>query len=621
MILRLSSLGEIKMPPKLGLPLYTMRIEYEPDIVTARQKTRSISQLLGFAGQDRARLSTAVSELARNVFQYAAGGKIEFFFADSTPQTFFVRVSDKGPGIENLNSILNGTYVSQSGMGVGLAGSKRLMDFFEIETSLGEGTEIVLGKLLDKRARPIKVEELPDIAFKVGASGAESAFEEIRNQNRDLLEALDDARLARQELTSLNSKLKLAYENADNANRAKSRFLSNMSHEIRTPLGIILGFSDLALDPASAVPDRNIYLTTIKRNAQNLSNLIGEILDLAKVEAGKIELEKVDFSLPSLMNDLVIALSLHAKEKGVTLALKIEGLFPDNIVSDPTRVRQVLMNLINNALKFTERGEIQVSAVAREREVGSDQVIVEVSVQDSGIGIPVEKQARLFEAFMQGDSSTTRKFGGTGLGLNLSRQLAEALGGNLFLLSSNENAGSTFCFTFQVGVSPTTKFVSDFKVGAKEVDLLSIPKKIAGELENMKVLLVEDSTDNQFLFVHYLTRAGALVEVANDGLEAIKKADASIFDAILMDIQMPNLDGYGATKILRDLGMKTPIIALTAHALKDEREKALRSGFSGYLVKPLDQQLLIDTLAACCPKPSKQSSRSKKSTYPRDLSH
>jgi signal transduction histidine kinase/ActR/RegA family two-component response regulator len=583
-------------------PIFKMRIKYEPDIVTARQKTRTISQILGFADQDRARLSTAVSELARNVFQYAAGGTIDFFFADRDLQTLFICISDNGPGIKDIDSILNGTYVSKSGMGIGLTGSKKLMDSFEIETNHGLGTQITIGKALDRRLHIVKKEELPNITRKINAVGADSAFEEIQNQNRDLLLALEDARLAREELTALNAKLKLAHEEADAANRAKSMFLSNMSHEIRTPLGVILGFADLALDPNSTVSDRDTYLGTVKRNAQNLTNLIGEILDLAKVEAGKINLEKADFSLPTLMIDLVDSLGLKAKTKGVSLTLKFEGSFPDIVESDPTRIQQILLNLVNNALKFTETGTIEVRARHLPEESSANEAMIEIIVTDSGIGIRKENQAHLFEPFMQADSSTTRKFGGTGLGLHLSKHLAEVLGGGLSLQSSDEGVGSTFRFYFRVCICAKTQFRSAFVVNHRDLKSNTVPK-FSNELDGMRILLVEDSSDNQFLFVRYLKKAGAHIELASDGLEGVEKAQQLKFDAILMDIQMPNLDGYGATKRLKEIGITTPIIALTAHAMKEERDRALMSGFSDYLIKPLDSQLLIETLVSVCSGP------------------
>ena len=583
-----------------GFPLYKMRIKYEADIVTARQKTRRLTQVFGFSGQDIARLSTAVSELARNVYQYASGGLIEFFFQEEVPQMFIVRISDEGPGIKDIDSILGGTYRSQTGMGIGLNGSKKLMDMFEINTVVGQGTVISIGKNLGSATRVILSAELPKLTAHLNTLPSENAFEEIQNQNRDLLEALDDARAARYDLTVVNNKLKMAYEDAALANQAKTQFLSNMSHEIRTPLGVILGFADLAMDTEASAQDRQTYLGTIKRSALGLTHLIGQFLDLSKIEAGKIELEQLQFSLPSLLQEAVLALSLQAKEKGISLSLKSEGPFPDLIVGDQTRIRQILLNLINNALKFTERGKVEVLASAKKSESEPNSVTIDIAVKDSGIGIPLENQTRLFEAFSQADSSTTRKYGGTGLGLNLSKHLAEAMRGRLFLHSSREGIGSTFCFSIILSIVPETKFEFLSNSASNSIQITASPS-LRDELSGMRILLIEDSDDNQYLFQLYLKRSGAIVEAATDGLQGAELAKNQIYHAILMDIQMPNLDGYGATKKIRELGIQTPIIALTAHALKEEQEKALSNGFSGYLVKPIDPVMLVKTLAAYRP--------------------
>jgi len=579
----------------LDYPIFKMRIKFEPDIVTARQKTRRLAQLLGFAGQDCARLSTAVSELARNVFQYAGGGLVEFGYSDSSPKLFLIRVSDQGPGITNVASILNGTYSSPTGMGKGLAGSKKLTDVFDIQTEKGKGTVVTIGKELARHSTLTK-DELSTIAHELSTTLADSAFEEIQNQNRDLLEALDDAKAARRELTELNEQLKVARDTAADANEAKSRFLSNMSHEIRTPLGVITGFTDLAMDPEATHDEQKKYLRTVKQNAVELTALIGEILDLSKVESGKIDLETIEFSLTDLMHDAVTALGLNAKSKGVGLTLKVNGLFPSVIAGDPTRIRQILINLINNALKFTDQGEVELAAAVERIAQDPDHLDITFTVRDTGIGISQRQQENLFEAFSQADSSTTRKYGGTGLGLHLSKQLALAMGGSLSLLSSRENVGSTFACHVKVETTPNTVFVAEPKrISQRDAKPL---RNFENALKGMSVLLVEDSQDNQFLFSRYLTKAGALVDVASNGEEGFDKARVPKYDAILMDVQMPKLDGYGATSKIRSVGIQTPIIALTAHALKEDREKALSSGFSGYLIKPLNPDLLIDTLVS-----------------------
>lgn len=390
---------------------------------------------------------------------------------------------------------------------------------------------------------------------------------------------------------------KRALEDAELANQAKTRFLSNMSHEIRTPLGVIQGFTDLALNPEVPVSERNSYLATIKRNAQNLTKLLGEILDLAKIEAGRIEIEKSRFSLGQLLKEIVETHGLHARDKGVALKLSFLGPVPECVITDSTRVRQVLTNLVNNAIKFTERGGVEMVVRALPRTTSTQPVIIEVAIRDTGIGISPQQQTRLFEAFMQADSSTTRKFGGTGLGLNLSKKLARVLGGDLNLSSSSEGRGSVFTVTFNAGVLDPKEFIQQLKIQSELEPLLDVDaSSTAHELDGMKVLLVEDMIDNQLLFAQYLKNAGAEVELANDGLEALSKTHKTHYDAILMDVQMPNVDGYEATRAIRSSGDRSPIIALTAHALKEDRERALSEGFTGYLTKPLNSKLLVETL-------------------------
>lgn len=392
---------------------------------------------------------------------------------------------------------------------------------------------------------------------------------------RDLLVALDKAKT-----------------DAERANNSKSQFLANMSHEIRTPIGAILGFTDL-MKSSSNSPEENLeYMGIIERNSQQLIRLIDDILDLSKVESGNMTVELIEFSLAEMLADFISIMSFKAQEKGIGFGFHLETLIPEKICTDPTRLRQILTNIAGNAIKFTERGQVSLSVSYREPEL-------RFVVTDTGLGLSKSQEARLFRPFAQADTSTTRKFGGTGLGLVLSRRLADALGGSLNLVESREGVGSTFAVDLKVNLLPTTRLVGMQSLAIAGAE----PTKIQKKLEGMQVLLVEDSPDNQRLIATYLQKEGAQVSFANNGAEGVEKAlTESQFDLILMDIQMPVLDGHGAARKLRDAKFSKPVIALTAHAMKEERERCMASGFIDFLTKPVQRNALVDTLARFVPQ-------------------
>ncbi len=572
-----------------GWPIIKIQIRYELDIVAARQKTRLIAELLGFDNQDQVRLSTAVSEIARNIFQYAKMGTVEFFLSTlGQKQGFCIRLSDRGPGIANLDKILAGTYRSETGMGVGLLGSKKLMDHFDIETSREKGTTIILGKVFAAGQPRFEKEALPELIKVLIKSQSATPFEEIQNQNRELLHALDRLKNKENELIKLNAELDAKAQSLQRATDVKTSFLSNMSHEIRTPLGIVVGFAQLAQKSGLPPEQRNTYLKTIVKSAYALTKLIGDILDLSKVESGKMEFEKAEFSMVELAEEVVQGLRLQTGRKVIPLNLNVTDSFPMLIVGDPTRVRQILTNLLSNALKFTEVGKVSLQ-LSCERSGQDSRAKIIVVVKDSGIGIPESSHERLFGAFMQADSSTTRKYGGTGLGLNLSRELAIAMGGTLTLQSSVVGVGSTFSFEFVAEEIGLDRYFDKGRATDGQ-------KKNHGSLAGKRVLLVEDSPDNTYLVSQLLKPTGAIITTACDGREGADKALAETFDVILMDVQMPRLDGYGATTELRDKGVQIPIIALTANALNGDRDFAMQSGFSAYVTKPIDIPTLIRTI-------------------------
>ncbi len=381
--------------------------------------------------------------------------------------------------------------------------------------------------------------------------------------------------------------LLVSKEAAEKANRAKSQFLANMSHEIRTPIGVIQGFADL-LNECSGLPtEQKHWVQTIGRNTRLLTSVIGEILDLSRVEADMLEIERVVFPLRDVVDDISASMRFKAEEKGIALHISVDENVPPRISSDPTRLRQILINIIGNAIKFTERGTVKVRFSVADGKPSMS--ILKVIVSDTGMGMSSEQQAKVFEPFVQGDSSMTRRFGGTGLGLAISKRLAKALQGDLRLLESSPGKGATFELTFCCGVNGDDK--------AEKIEpAKSAPQR--DQLKNKKLLLVEDSPDNQFLVERFLSESGAQVITANNGREGVEKAIGEHFDLILMDIQMPEMDGYEALKAIRSKGFTLPIIALTAHALKEERVRAQREGFDGYLTKPLNKAALIQKLAS-----------------------
>ncbi len=390
------------------------------------------------------------------------------------------------------------------------------------------------------------------------------------------------------ERVRLKQDLEKAKIAADQANHSKSAFLANMSHEIRTPLGAILGFSALLKEAALAPEERDRYVETIARNGISLTHIIDDILDLAKVEAGRLDVETVNFSIYELMTDVVDLFRDKAKQKQIYVLLNVDENLPARLSSDPTRLRQILINLIGNAVKFTETGGVRVSV--RAVNIAGDKATVEIAVKDSGIGLTDEQKQKLFQPFVQADNSTTRKFGGTGLGLVLSQRLSHALGGQISISDDcGGGAGCTFTLSF------TAKVPTSFARAPRTKKSPAAPQ--LGSLKDVRVLVVDDSLDNQFLVTHLLTKNGAVVETASDGREALEKAIVGKHDVILMDIQMPTMDGYQAKKALDERGYPKPVIALTAHAMAEERLKTKSAGFAGHLTKPLAADELLQTVA------------------------
>ena len=381
---------------------------------------------------------------------------------------------------------------------------------------------------------------------------------------------------------------------AEAASRAKSVFLANMSHEIRTPLNGILGFADLlrSNDDRMTAEERREQLDVVHRSGQHLLSLINDILDLSKIEAGQMEFERIRFSPHQVIADVLSVMRVRASEKSLTLDARWLGRVPATIENDPARLRQLLLNLVGNSIKFTEKGDIQIVA----RLLGTEEQL-QIEVIDTGIGIPPEKREAIFAPFSQADVSVTRKFGGTGLGLSICRHLVAGMGGAISV-ESTVGQGSAFTVTLATGpLEGVTLLVSPTEA------LRRTPKpsdRVLTRLDGLRVLIVDDGDTNRKLIKILLTRAGATVDTAENGQICLDKMAESEFDAILMDMQMPVLDGYSATRRLREQGQRLPIIALTAHALKGEEDKCRAAGCDGYLTKPVNRDDLIECVHGMC---------------------
>jgi len=391
----------------------------------------------------------------------------------------------------------------------------------------------------------------------------------------------------------LSHALTRATREAETANRSKSDFLANMSHEIRTPMSAILGFADMLLHRSPEECAQAGCVQIIQRNSLHLLELINEILDLSKVEAGQMKVERVSCDLPALLSEIISLMRPRAAEKGLAFGVTFHGSIPSVIQTDPLRLRQILVNLLGNSVKFTQSGKVELRIA--DEGAGCPNILLRVDVIDSGIGMTPELMGRLFIPFTQGDASITRKFGGTGLGLTISRQLARLLGGYV-TVKSQPGVGSTFTLKIDGGSSVGVERLE----GLTEAKLPALVGQKVAANTNLRgrILLVEDGADNQRLLGMQLCDAGASVTSALDGQIAVSLATTQTFDLILMDMQMPIMDGYAATAELRRRGLTLPIIALTAYAMAEDRDKCLAAGCSGYLSKPVDEEKFLKTVQA-----------------------
>jgi signal transduction histidine kinase len=536
----------------MSWPIITLAIELEADIVVVRQRARKLAELLGFERQDQTRIATAVSEIARNAYSYASGGRVEFSLLDTRTQQLWIRVTDRGRGIPDLEAVLEGRHRSSNGMGLGLTGARRLVDHFKVHSDAA-GTCVELGQNRPARARRITLDALQTIVTTLRQERDDDPLSALREQNRDLLQSLADIRTRREETEQLNRELAdtnrgvvALYaeldERAEQLRRAseiKSRFLSNMSHEFRTPLNSIMALSRLLLDGADGTlaAEQQRQVGYIRKSAAELLELVSDLLDLAKVEAGKLEVKSVSFTVAELFSTLRGALRPLRVSPEVELVFEPADTMP-LLFTDEGKLAQILRNLISNALKFTESGEVRISA-----HHDSHASSITFLVEDTGIGIASEHHERIFEEFSQVAGRLQAKGSGTGLGLPLSRQLAKLLGGELWV-ESELGQGSRFFLTVPLVArvpNPATR-----------------PRR---------VLIVDDDESFRYVLRQIITdQLRYEVIEACDGAGGLQAVRQHSPDVIVLDLQMPELDGFAVLRELRsDPAMRSlPIIVSTS---------------------------------------------------------
>jgi signal transduction histidine kinase/CheY-like chemotaxis protein len=572
--------------------LLTIAIRHEQDVVIARQRAREIARLVGFDGQDQTRIATAVSEIVRNAFRYAKGGKVEFAIeGSSAPQLLLVRVRDQGPGIGDLAHVMSGQYRSTTGMGVGIIGAHRLMDKVEIDSKPGVGTDVLMQKILPHRAPLITQAQFARITSQLSVSMPGDALDELQQQNRELVRALGELRERQEELLSLNRELEdtnrgvvALYaeldEKADHLRRAdemKSRFLSNMSHEFRTPLNSIRALSRLLLDriDGDLTIEQAKQVGFISKASEDLTALVDDLLDLAKIEAGKIEVRPIEFSVSNLFSALRGMLRPLLVGEAVRLVFD-EPAASLTLFTDEGKVSQILRNFISNAIKFTEQGEVRVSA-----QLSEDRRVIRFSVADTGIGIAPEDQGRIFDEFTQLPSPLQGKVKGTGLGLPLCRRLAHLLGGDVSV-KSERGAGSVF----------TAAVAAHFENGG--VTKLELPD-MSVELGRSPVLVLDDDPETRLIYEKYLrdSRYQPLgTRTLREAREIMKRIRPQ---AILLDIILRGEDTWRWLGELKNdpATAGVPVIVMTS--IEDER-KGLALGADAYCLKPVERATLLEKL-------------------------
>lgn len=560
-----------------------VRLQQERHVVHARQRARDIAERLGFDKQDQVRIATATSELARNAFRYAHEGAVTFAVSNFSPQTLTIEVCDAGPGIPHLDEVLSGRYQSRTGMGKGLVGTQRLMDTFEIHSTM-QGTQVRTGKVLPSSAGVLSGEAVRALAVEL-AKAEVDPFQEIERQNQELLSTLAELNEKQQQLAQVNSELEdtnrgvvALYaeleQNADDLRRVsnqKTSFLSNLSHEFRTPLNAILALCQILHNRSDGdlTAEQEKQVDYIRSSAADLSDLVNDLLDVAKVEAGKVDVKPTVFSVVDLFGALRGMLRTLLTSTAVQLNFADAGALPV-LFTDEQKLSQILRNLVSNALKFTERGHVHVSA-----EMQGDHVVFRV--EDTGIGVASADHERIFEEFVQISGKIQNRVRGTGLGLPLSRKLAELLGGSL-QVESEPGVGSIFSLILP----------AQYEVQEPVPATAGIPK-----LNTLKVLIVEDNMETRFIHHAALKNSPYNLLFCRSITEARAIVDADVPAAIVLDRMLHGKDSLRFLEDLRGEGYRGKVIVVS---VMDDPEAARQAGADAFLPKPVAHGLLTETL-------------------------
>jgi len=565
-------------------PILTLRLRHERHVVHARQRARDIAALLGFEHQDQIRMATAASELARNAFRYASNGAVEFSVRPGKPQLFVISVTDSGPGITNLPDILDGKYVSRTGLGKGIIGTKRLMDHFEIDSS-PSGTQVQAGKLLP----PTESVDSDRLRRLVSAlANATDPFDEVERQNQELLKTLAELQEKQDQLAELNRELEdtnrgvvALYaeldQNADDLRRVsdtKTSFLSNLSHEFRTPLNSITSLSQLLLDRSDGdlSPEQEKQVVYIQRSAAELSELVNDLLDLAKVEAGKIDVKPRHFEVHDLFGAMRGMLKPLLTGNSLDLVFEADADLPP-LYTDEGKVSQILRNLVSNALKFTRRGYVRVTAEL------ADGGLIAFHVADTGIGIAAEDQERIFEEFVQVESELQTTVKGTGLGLPLVKRLTQLLGGTISV-ESEVGIGSTFHVRL-----PLSHDQSQEQPVSPKPDSVS-------QATGPAILFVEDNQETSFVHESLLKNSNYRLFFASNVPEARAVMKSSTPDLVALDRFMDGQDCLFYIHEMKANGYAGPVVVIS---VVDDEKSALGAGADRFLSKPVAPFKLAST--------------------------